>query len=199
VSGDLVSTIGVVAAGAGGVETIRSGLVEPLLAGGHTVAITLTPTAGAWLRDIGEHQRLEEVTGLPVRDRPRLPSQPRPHPPIDVYVAAPMTANSTAKLALGIADNQALTVLTESIGTEAPMVLFPRINAAHARQPAWSDHMTRLRAAGVELIVGDDVWPLVEPRAEARRELPWELIVSAVKRHLAAPPGALRRPPERGS
>jgi Flavoprotein len=179
-----VSNIAVIAAGAGGVETLRTGLVEPLLIEGHTVAVTLTPTAGAWLKEIGERQRLEVATGLPVRDQPRLPSQSSPHPPIDLYVAAPMTANSTAKLALGIADNQALTVLTENIGTSTPMILFPRINAAHARQPAWADHLSRLATVGVELIIGDHVWPLAEPRATGSRELPWAVILSAVKRHL---------------
>jgi hypothetical protein len=180
-----VSNISVVAAGAGGIENLRTGLVEPLLAEGHTVAVTLTPTASAWLKEIGEHRKLEEATGLPVRDQPRLPSQPSPHPPIDVFVAAPMTANSTAKLALGIADNQALTILTENIGTSAPIILFPRINAAHARQPAWPDHLARLSSGGVELIVGEHVWPLAEPRAAGTRELPWAAILGAVKRHLA--------------
>jgi hypothetical protein len=179
-----VSTIALIAAGAGGVETIRGRFVEPLLSEGHSVAVTLTPTAGAWLREIGELELLEKATRLPVRDQPRLPGQPSPHPRIDIYVAAPMTANSTAKLALGIADNQALTVLTENIGTDAPMIVFPRINAAHARQPAWTDHVTRLKTAGVELIVGDHVWPLAEPRAAGHRELPWAAILSAVKRHL---------------
>ncbi|GAA2723101.1 flavoprotein [Cellulomonas aerilata] len=179
-----MSTVALVAAAAGGVETIREGLVEPLLREGHTVAITLTPTAGAWLREIGEHRRLEEATGLPVRDQPRLPGRPRPHPPIDVYVAAPLTAGSTAKLALGLGDNQAMTVLTESVGTDAPMVVFPRVNAAHARHPAWADHLARLRTAGVDLVGGDDVWPLAEPRAADARELPWAAILDAVRRHL---------------
>jgi hypothetical protein len=179
-----MSTIAVIAAGAGGIETLRTGLVEPLLAEGHTVAITLTPTAGVWLTATGEHQQLEQATGLPVRYTSRLPSEPRPHPPIDVYVAAPLTAGSTAKLALGVADNQALTVLTESIGTDAPMIVFPCINAAHARHPAWADHLSRLRRAGVELIVGDDVWPLVEPREPAARELPWAAVLAAAERHV---------------
>ncbi len=179
-----MSTIAVIAAGAGGVETIRAGLVEPLLMAGHTVAVTLTPTAGVWLTEIGEHERLERATGLPVRYLPRLPSQPSPHPPIDVYVAAPLTAGSTAKLALGIADNQALTVLCESIGTAAPMIVFPCVNAAHARHPAWSGHLSTLRSAGVELIVGDDVWPLAEPRALEARALPWAAILDVVRRHL---------------
>ena len=37
------------------------------------------------------------------------------HPKIDLYIAAPLTATSTAKLELGIGDNQALTTLCESI------------------------------------------------------------------------------------
>ena len=69
-----------------------------------------------------------------------------------------MTANSIAKLALGIADNQALTVLCECVAT-VPMIIFPRVNAAHARQPAWNDHLDRLRSVGVELIYGEHVWP----------------------------------------
>jgi Flavoprotein len=34
------------------------------------------------------------------------PHEPKPHPKCDVLVGAPMTANSVAKLALGIADNR---------------------------------------------------------------------------------------------
>jgi hypothetical protein len=91
-----------------------------------------------------------------------------------------MTANSVAKLALGIADNQALTVLCENI-TTTPMVLFPRVNAAHARQSHWTEHLAALRSVGVDLVYGDDVWPLAEPRQAGPRELPWSAILSAVK------------------
>ena len=68
-----MTSIGVVAASAGGVETLRIGLVQPLIDDGHQVAITLTPTAAAWLDHLGERQRLEDLTGLPVRSTPRLP------------------------------------------------------------------------------------------------------------------------------
>jgi phosphopantothenoylcysteine synthetase/decarboxylase len=111
-----------------------------------------------------------------------LPHEPKPHPKSDVLVGAPLTANSVAKLALGIADNQALTVLCECVAT-VPLIVFPRINAAHARQPAWSDHLDRLRSAGVDLIYSEHVWPLAEPRAAGPRELPWAAILSAVKQH----------------
>ena len=89
-----MTSIGVVAASAGGVETLRTGLVQPLVDDGHQVAVTLTPTAAAWLDHLGEVRRLESLTGLPVRSVPRLPHEPKPHPKSDVVVGAPMTANS---------------------------------------------------------------------------------------------------------
>jgi hypothetical protein len=87
-----------------------------------------------------------------------------------------------AKLALGIADNQALTVAGEAIGdTGLPVVLFPRINAAHARHPAWDGHIGALESAGVRLVRGEDVWPLHEPRtAPPGRRLPWPQIIELV-------------------
>lgn len=172
-----MTVIGVVAAAVGGVEQLREGLVQPLIQRGHRVAVTLTPTAASWF-DPRELSDLEKLTGLPVRSRPRMPGQERPHPPIDVFVGAPLSANSVAKLALGIGDNQALTVLSEALGT-APMVVFPRVNAAHVRHPAWAGHLSTLRAAGAALIE----WHPLEPRVESGgRELPWREILDAVER-----------------
>lgn len=165
---------------AGGVEHLREGLVVPLVEGGFRVAVTLTPTAFGWLEAIGEVERLEALTGLPVRSLPRLPSERSPHPRIDAYVVAPASANTVAKLALGISDNQALTLVNESMGA-VPVVVFPRVNAAHARHPAWQGHLDALRRAGVRLIYGDDAWRLFEPReAPPGRPLPWAAIVEAV-------------------
>ncbi|MFJ8445072.1 flavoprotein [[Kitasatospora] papulosa] len=173
--------MGVVATATDGVETLRTGLVGPALALGWQVAVTLTPTAGRWLRANGELDRLETLTGLPVRDSPRLPAEPRPHPVADCYVVAPASANYVAKLATGIADNQALTQVSEALGTiGVPVVVFPRINAAHARHPAWESHLGTLRRAGVDLVYGPDVWPLYEPRqGPAVRELPWAAILDS--------------------
>ncbi len=167
---------------------MRTGLVEPALAHGWQVAVTLTPTAGRWLRMSGEVDRLEKLTGLPVRDEPRLPGEARPHPRVDCYVVAPASANTVAKLATGIADNQALTQVGEAIGTLGlPVVVFPRVNAAHARHPAWRRHIAALREAGVLLVYGPDVWPLHEPRAApAGRDLPWGTVLDAIDRAMEA-------------
>ena len=108
--------IGLIAAAAGGIETVRSEFVEPAHDRGWRVAITLTPTAGDWLTESGELAKLEQVTGLAVRIGPRRPGEQSPHPLVSCYVVAPATTNTVAKLALGIADNQALTTVVEAIG-----------------------------------------------------------------------------------
>ncbi|MFE2019817.1 flavoprotein [Streptomyces sp. NPDC059499] len=168
---------------ADGVEQLRTGLVEPAMALGWQVAVTLTPNAGRWMRANGELKRLEALTGLPVRDTPRLPTEPRPHPVADCYVVAPASANYVAKLATGIADNQALTQVSEALGTiDVPVVVFPRVNAAHARHPAWQGHIESLRRAHVHLVHGPDVWPLHEPREGPDvRELPWSTIMESTQ------------------
>ena len=171
--------LGVVGSSAGGIEDLRTGLVVPALERGWTVAVTLTPTAGQWLRASGETAQLEGLTGLPVRSESRLPGDSRPHPPVDCYVVAPASANTVAKLALGISDNQALTQVNEAIGTQdLPVVVWPRVNAAHARHPAWEGHIQALHDSGVRLIYGDEVWPLAEPRAGMPgRRYPWEAVL----------------------
>ncbi|MGW8377480.1 flavoprotein [Streptomyces sp. ODS28] len=179
--------LGVVGTGAGGLEELRTGLVVPALDRGWRVAVTLTPTAYEWLRAVGELELLEELTGLPVRSTPRLPGEARPHPPVDCCVVAPASANTVAKLALSVSDNQALTQVHEAIGTlDVGVVLFPRINAAHARHPAWKQHVAALESAGVHVVQGNDVWPLYESREGAGgRPLPWDAILNTAATAMA--------------
>ncbi len=141
------------------------------------MAVTFTPTAAGWFTT-EELEDLAKLTGLPVRSTPRMPGEPRPHPPIDLFIAAPLSANSVAKLALGIGDNQALTVLSEALGT-TPMVVCPKVNAAHVRHPAWAGHVATLRRVGVVLVEVE----LVEPRAKpGGTPIPWEGIIEATGR-----------------
>ena len=174
-------TLGLVVCSAGGAEHVRERLVIPLLDQGWTVTVTLTPTVQTWMAADGELDELAEATGLPVRCEPRLPGQLSPHPRVDCYAVVPATANTVAKLALGIADNQALTQVGEAIGAGLPVVVFPRVNAAQARHPAWAGHLAALRKAGVRLVYGEDVWPLHEPRSAPERDLPWAAILDAIR------------------
>jgi len=78
-----------------------------------------------------------------------LPWQPRPHPDPAVFLFAPATANSVAKLALGIADNQALTVLGDVLGDPAvTMVVGYSVLETRAGHPAWQRHLDALNSAG---------------------------------------------------
>lgn len=172
-----MTVLGLVCSSAGGVEEIRPQLITPLVNDGWTVAVTLTPTAATWLDALGEIERIEALTCLPVRSAARLPSEASPHPPVDCYAVVPASANTVAKLALGIADNQALTQVCEAIGSrQVPVVVFPRVNAAHAGQPAWDDHIAALTKAGVHLVYGEHVWPLHTPRSQPGKQLPWQAI-----------------------
>jgi hypothetical protein len=172
--------LSLIACAAGGVDRLRPGLVEPLIADGWQVAVTLTPTAATWFTANGETARLESLTGLPVRSTSRFPGQPRPHPDPTVCAVVPATANSLAKLALGISDNQALTTANEMIGRpDVPVVVLPAINLAHTQHPAWPNHIAALRSADVRLLLGEDIWPLHSPRQEPG--LPWPAALAAIR------------------
>jgi len=128
----------------------RTELAEPAVRRGWRLAITLTPTVVPWFDEAGELDELQALTDLAIRWKPRLPSQPKPYPTPDAFVFAPASANSTAKLALGISDNQALTALNEAIGVEGrKVVVMPQANADQRRHPMWETHITTLTNAGV--------------------------------------------------
>src|SRR5436309_11624438 len=152
--------VGLIGGGAGGLSDVRTHLIAPLLDRDLRVAVTLTPTAYSWLAAADEISNIESLTRFPVRTSPRMPHAVSPHPRVACYAVVPASANTVAKLALGISDNQALTIVNEAMGDRrTPIVVFPRVNAAHARHPAWDDHISTLLRADVDLIYGDDVWP----------------------------------------
>ncbi|MFC4002321.1 flavoprotein [Prauserella oleivorans] len=145
--------LGLVASSCGGVETrLCAELAEPAARRGWRLAVTLTPTAARWLEVTGELARLRTLTDLEVRWESRLPGRPRPHPDPEVFLFAPATAGSVAKLALGIADNQAMTVLGDALGDPGvTIVVGYQVRDTRAGHPAWQGHLDALAAAGVGL------------------------------------------------
>lgn len=146
--------LGLIASSCGGLDTrFAAELAKPAADRGWDLAITLTPTAASWLETTGGIGELDAFTDLPVRSTARLPGESRPHPDPTVFLFAPASANSVAKLALGIADNQALTLLGDVLGTPGiTIVLGYQILDTRLRHPAWQRHLDTLEAAGVTTV-----------------------------------------------
>jgi phosphopantothenoylcysteine synthetase/decarboxylase len=101
----------------------------------------------------------------------------RPRPPRGVVLFAPCSFNSLNKLAHGIADSLALSVVAEAIGAKAPVIVAPSLNQALLDHPVASRSMSALREWGVTLIPPEDM-------GEGPRLAPDERLFSAVRRHV---------------
>src|SRR6476661_3655086 len=68
----------------------------------------------------------------------------RPRPPRGVVLFAPCSFNSLNKLAHGIADNLALSVVAEAIGRGTPVIVGPSLNAPLLNHPEAQASLRRL-------------------------------------------------------
>jgi phosphopantothenoylcysteine decarboxylase / phosphopantothenate---cysteine ligase len=115
-------------------------LVRLLVKAGHDVYPLVTPGAERFVRA----ESFYALAGRsPVED-------PYPHlQRADLYVIAPLTANTLAKLAHGIADN----LVTEAALAHAgPLLVAPAMNTRMWAHPATQANVDALRDRGVELV-----------------------------------------------
>ena len=98
--------------------------------------------------------------------RTSAPADPYPHlERADALVIAPLTANTLAKLAHGLADN----ILTEAaLAHRGPLVLAPAMNSRMWEHPATQANVDILRARG-EIVVGPEEGELAEGEVGAGR------------------------------
>lgn len=113
----------------------------------------LSPAAASWI-DAAE---LQATAGCPVRLRPRRPDEPDALPLADAVLAAPMTFNSINKVAGGIGDTFATSLLNELLGIGVPMVFAPCVKQPLRAHPAYRPNVERLRTCGVHLLDPDDI------------------------------------------
>jgi phosphopantothenoylcysteine decarboxylase/phosphopantothenate--cysteine ligase len=167
---------------------------------GHSVRVLMTPAAE---RFVGPAS-FEGIVGAPVlsdefeRDpvRGAFPGDPVPdHDPIghlevvanaDVYLVAPASANTIAKLAAGIADSM---VTTSFLACTAPRLVAPAMNDRMYRDDATQANLATLRDRGITVIASDEgalasrgeqgIGRLPEPRA----------LLDAIERAMPAPSG----------
>jgi len=129
-----------------------------------------------------------DEAALAVQDRApsaseyRSPRDPRRSPPVDGVVVAPATFNTINKLAAGTADNYALSVLAECIGSGVPVVVLPFINSALAARVPLRASVAALRAEGVRVLLGPGGFEPHPPRSSDARvaDFPWTLALSEI-------------------
>jgi phosphopantothenoylcysteine synthetase/decarboxylase len=91
----------------------------------------------------------------------------RPRPPRGVVLFAPCSFNSLNKLAHGIADNLALSLVAEAIGRATPVIVGPSLNAPLLAHPQAQASLALLRRWGVVIVppVDDGEGPRLAPTA----------------------------------
>lgn len=153
--------------------------VSPLVRAAQERSWTVTVTATPSVMEFIEPQPLGSLTGYPVRSTYRSsPGTGRSLPATDAVVIAPATYNSINKIALGLADNYAMTSVAELIGRQVPTVVVPFVNTALAARAPFRHAVASLRDEGVRVLLGaDDLWEPHPPGSgnEQRKAFPWTM------------------------
>jgi phosphopantothenoylcysteine synthetase/decarboxylase len=91
----------------------------------------------------------------------------RPRPPRGLVLFAPCSFNSLNKLAHGIADNLALSVVAEAIGRRTPVIVAPSLNQPLLEHPEAQASLRNLPAWGVKIVppVDEGEGPRLAPTA----------------------------------
>ena len=98
----------------------------------------------------------------------------RPRPPRGVVLFAPCSFNSLNKLANGIADSLALSVVAEAIGRKTPVIVGPSLNQPLLDHPEAQTSLRKLPSWGVIIV------PPVD-EGEGPRLAPTEQLLAAVR------------------
>jgi len=116
------------------------------------------------LADVGGAQVVQSYFDLAIR----------PRPPRGVVLFAPCSFNSLNKLAHGIADSLALSVVAEAIGRKTPVIVGPSLNAPLLDHPVAQVSLERLPSWGVTIV------PPVD-EGEGPRLAPTAVLIDAVR------------------
>lgn len=171
--------LAVVVCGAGPAREVNV-LVELAQRDGWGVRVIATPSAIPFL----DVRRLESATNIEVRSEQQWqePTRGRQLPDVEALIIAPVTFNTMNKLAAGISDSYALTVVHEAIGQGIVVVAVPFVNADLARLRPFGQSVALLRQDGVRVIYGaEDDW---EPHPagtghERMADFPWARALAA--------------------
>jgi phosphopantothenoylcysteine synthetase/decarboxylase len=139
-------------------------LLRELLGLGFSTVIALpTPNASRViaLRDMADVEGVQVVESY-------FDLAIRPRPPRGVVLFAPCSFNSLNKLAHGIADTLALSVVAEAIGRGTPVIVGPSLNAPLLAHPVAQASLKMLASWGVTIVppIDEGEGPRLAPSAQ---------------------------------
>lgn len=168
----------------GGIAAYKAAdLCSKLVQAGAVVDVIMTDAAARFVAPL----TFSALSGRPVRmDMWAEPGgEPLPHVQMaaaaDLVIVAPLSANTLAKLALGLADNLLAATL---LATRAPLVLAPAMESHMWEHPATQGHAATLRERGA-ILVGPAVGRLASGAQGAGRMVEPAEIVSTARAVLA--------------
>ena len=124
--------------------------------------------AGRELADVEGAQVVESYFDMAIR----------PRPPRGVVLFAPCSFNSLNKLAHGIADNLAMSVVAEAIGRGTPVIVGPSLNQPLLDHPQAQASLRLLPTWGIRIV------PTVD-EGQGPRLAPTETLLAAVRPFVA--------------
>lgn len=173
----------------GGVSAYKAiEVLRLLIKAGATVDVVMTPAATRFVapasfRALSGRPVLVDLFALPGDwevDRATMP-----HLDVaegaELAIVAPATANTLAKMALGLADNALLTAL---LSVTAPVIVAPAMDSDMWRHPATQENIRRLKERGV-VVVGPEEGLLARMNVGPGRLSDPEKIVAAAAAELA--------------
>jgi phosphopantothenoylcysteine synthetase/decarboxylase len=145
-------------------------LLHALVGLGFSTVIAIpTPSASRVIapRDLGDVEGVQVVESY-------FDLAIRPQPPRGAVVFASCSFNALNKLAHGIADNLALSVVSEAIGRGTPVIVGPSLNAPLLHHPEARASLKKLPTWGVTIV------PPVD-EGEGPRLAPTAVLIDAVR------------------
>jgi phosphopantothenoylcysteine synthetase/decarboxylase len=125
-----------------------SDIATSLLRDGWSVSVVGTPAAAAWF----DADELTAAVGSSPRFDYRQPGEPKSTVKPDVIAVCPATFNTVNKVAAGIADNYAVGLICEAVGSGPPLLIAPMVNRKLWSHFAWTDAHSALRKTGVQFL-----------------------------------------------
>ncbi len=123
-------------------------MADELVIGGWDVRLVGTPASRAWI-DLDEES---SVRGIAPRFDFVSSAHRRSTVDPDAVAVCPATFNTLNKLAMGIADNYATSLVCETLGMGGPVLVVPMVNDKLWGHPALSSSIAALGGAGARFL-----------------------------------------------